>query len=51
MDKGSFLTEVVYASLASHTPVNAFMDMTVTRFYDFTAAIGKALEQTRTKAH
>lgn len=35
--------------MASHTPINVFMDMTILLFYDFTHAIKSVLESKNKK--
>lgn len=47
--KEQFLKQIAQASLASRTPVNVFMDMSIQRFIDFTAAIAQTLHEMRTK--
>ncbi|MFQ7694563.1 MAG: hypothetical protein ACLTV6_06385 [Christensenellales bacterium] len=37
------------ASLATRTPVDTFMGMTLARFYDFAEAIAQVLKEMRSK--
>lgn len=37
------------ASMASHTPINVFMDMSISMFYDFIHAIQSVIESRNNK--
>lgn len=47
--KTQFLKRIVDASLATRTPVDTFMGMTLARFYDFAEAIAQVLKEMRSK--
>ena len=47
--KSEYLKRIADASIASHTPINAFLDMPILLFYDCVAAIHEVFEARKKK--